>query len=134
MRRLQAVATYGTLQQRTAENATVVSSYVALSRPDGALLKLLFPASSLYREEFTRIYATKEWGEFGGGSGWGSTTEYTEVVRAELAQVVRELNITSLLDSSCGSMHWMPLALANITASQPGFRFMGTDVTCDLID
>jgi len=41
-------------------------------------------------------------------------------------------NINSMLDSSCGSMHWMPLVLREVAASRPNFKFMGTDVTCNL--
>ncbi len=47
---------------------------------------------------------------------------------------MRRYYISSMLDSSCGSMHWMPLVLEEAGKSQPGLRFMGTDVVCMLID
>lgn len=39
-----------------------------------------------------------------------------------------------MLDSSCGSMHWMPLVLQEHEKKQKDFKFMGTDVVCSLID
>jgi len=41
-----------------------------------------------------------------------------------------------MLDSSCGSMHWMPLVLKEAAAAnnKSDFSFMGTDVVCSLIN
>ena len=76
----------------------------------------------------------REWGPGGGGSGDGSDQGYTTNVRQQILNIIRRYNISSMLDSSCGSMHWMPLVLEEVEKSQPGFRFMGTDVVCMLID
>jgi hypothetical protein len=76
----------------------------------------------------------KEWGPGGGGSGDGSDQAYTANVRQQILNIIRRYNISSMLDSSCGSMHWMPLVLEEAEKSQPGFRFVGTDVVCMLID
>jgi hypothetical protein len=54
-------------------------------------------------------------------------------VRAALPGIIKRYNITSMLDSSCGSMLWMPLVLAEVEREQPGFRFHGSDVVCPLI-
>jgi hypothetical protein len=37
-----------------------------------------------------------------------------------------------MLDSSCGSMHWMPRVLAEVEEDKPRFKFYGSDVVCDL--
>jgi hypothetical protein len=60
--------------------------------------------------------------------------ERTEKLRAYLLDVIVRYNISSMLDSSCGSMLWMPLVLKEAEARNPGFKFMGTDVVCTLID
>lgn len=38
-----------------------------------------------------------------------------------------------MLDSSCGSMHWMPLVLKEVQEKDKYFKFMGTDVVCSLM-
>lgn len=137
VRDLRVMVTHGTLRQRLSWNVKekVTSKYAVVSTPDGIVTKLFFPSSSVYKEVFTHIYDKKIWSQGkGGGSGQGSTLEYTENIRVFLAEVVRAYNISSLLDSSCGSMWWMPLVLADISRTKPDFRFMGTDVTCSLID
>ena len=80
-----------------------------------------------------RCSGKKLWGYEGGGSGLGSTLNYTANVRQQLLTVLSRYNISSMLDSSCGSMHWMPLVLQEREKSKPDFRFMGTDVVCNLI-
>jgi len=90
--------------------------------------------SSVFRDRFTQIYANKVWSAAGGGSGDGSTLEYTSNIRRMLLDVLARYNISSMLDSSCGSMHWMPLVLQQRQQEQPGFKFMGTDVVCNLIE
>lgn len=64
----------------------------------------------------------------------GSTLERTEKIRTYLLDVINRFNITSMLDSSCGSMLWMPLLLEKAEEHNPSFRFMGTDVVCTLMD
>lgn len=70
----------------------------------------------------------------GEGSGLGSSVSYTKNIRATLPGLIKKYSINSMLDSSCGSMHWMPLVLKEVQAANKGFRFMGTDVVCSLID
>jgi hypothetical protein len=55
-------------------------------------------------------------------------------VRQHLTDVLTRYNVTSMLDSSCGSMHWMPLVVAEQEKAKPDFRFTGTDVVCSLIE
>jgi hypothetical protein len=40
----------------------------------------------------------------------------------------------SFLDSSCGSMHWMPLVAKAAHDADPDFRFTGSDAVCSLIE
>ncbi|KAF6257993.1 hypothetical protein COO60DRAFT_1520969 [Scenedesmus sp. NREL 46B-D3] len=63
-----------------------------------------------------------------------SSLERTSNIRRVLQGVVSKYNITSMLDSACGSMVWMPLALKEVEATNPSFKFMGSDVTCALVD
>lgn len=80
---------------------------------------------------------TKMWGagaNNGDGSGLGSSVPYTAKIRAALPALIKKYKINSMLDSSCGSMHWMPLVLREVKAQNKEFRFMGTDVVCSLID
>lgn len=55
-------------------------------------------------------------------------------VRAQLVDVIKSFGITSMMDTSCGSMAWMPQALEEIEAHSPGFMFAGSDVVCSLIE
>lgn len=76
----------------------------------------------------------KIWSTAGGGSGLGSSLDYTANIRKQLTDVLTRYKISSMLDSSCGSMHWMPLVLKEHEQKTPGFKFMGTDVVCSLIE
>ena len=77
--------------------------------------------------------AKKIWGKGGGGSGDGSAVPYTATIRAALPALITKYKIRSMLDSSCGSMHWMPLVLREVQDKDKEFRFMGTDVACSQI-
>lgn len=113
---IKAVAVYG----HTGRGAHVALS----SAPDATFDKVLFKSEAIHREEFSRVYRDKAWGVEGGGSGPESNLQQTATVRAALVSLLTRYNITSMLDSSCGGMTWMPLVLNNITArlSLPGHR------------
>jgi hypothetical protein len=78
--------------------------------------------------------AKKLWGAGGGGSGDGSNLLYTAMIRAALPAFIEKYKIRSMLDSSCGSMHWMPLVLRQVQDKDEEFKFMGTDVACSQIE
>jgi hypothetical protein len=78
--------------------------------------------------------AKKSWGAEGGASGPGSSVAFTTNIRAALPGLIKQYGISSMLDSSCGSIHWMPLVLKEVQQQKPDFKFMGTDVVCSLID
>lgn len=55
---------------------------------------------------FTRIYTKRRWkGE--SASGAGSSLEQTQAVREALPGLLRELEVSSLLDIPCGDLHWI---------------------------
>jgi hypothetical protein len=122
---VKVVAVYGWTNEQ--------GSYVALSAPDATFRKVIFASEARFREAFSMVYSKQIWGTAGGGSGAGSDVAYTTHIRNALINLLSKYRITSMLDSSCGSMAWMPLVLTNISSSQPAFKFMGTDVVDGLI-
>jgi hypothetical protein len=127
MKRLKVVAAYGVNTER--------GPYVALAAGfDGTYSKVLFKSENKYRNQFNEIYEKKLWSEAGGGSGPGSDVQFTARVREGLLAILQKYSIRSMLDSSCGSMVWMPITLRAIAATVPDFKFLGTDVACSLID
>lgn len=76
-------------------------------------------------EVFSAIYSRDEWG---GGSGPGSTLEYTRSYRAFLEQFVVEHDIRSVLDVGCGDWTFSEAINWN------GARYVGLDVTRSVIE
>jgi hypothetical protein len=86
-------------------------------------------------------------------SGVGSTLRYTENLRTQLPNLIKELSIKSILDAPCGDMNWMsvflennnkllytggdivkPLILDNIKKyKQDNINFIQLDITKDLL-
>jgi hypothetical protein len=118
-------------------------SGLSIIRLGDSSLCLLIEESPRFRELFEKIYETKKWGgkgELGGGSGFGSSLEYTLDLRGKLTRMLVELKIDSFIDSSVGSFMWMPFVLeeANKLRKQAdssfnGVKFLGTDVACKVI-
>jgi hypothetical protein len=90
-----------------------------------------FKSTPVFRDRFNWIYAVGEW-KGGGGSGDGSTLNATKVIRAALPGLFKKHGIKSFMDTSCGSMYWMPTLLEDVEKTIPGFKFHGTDVVCNL--
>lgn len=82
---------------------------------------------------FENIYKSKGWGPYARGSGPGSTLEYTSNMRKQLLNFLVNHNVQTIMDSSCGSMYWMPDVLKSYAKTNPAFHFLGLDVTCSLI-
>ena len=78
--------------------------------------------------KFNEIYNTFLWTSAGGGSGPGSTLEYTKTTRDIIYTVVNKYKINSILDSPCGAMVWMPELLKNLTATNRRFKYHGLDI------
>lgn len=106
------------------------SADTAFSHP----LRVFSLAMNTVQPTFSEVYKTQKWGSAGGGSGGGSTMDATVSVRASLSDVIAKYKIKSFLDSSCGSMHWMPLVARAAHEADPAFRYTGTDAVCSLVD
>jgi len=77
---------------------------------------------------FSDIYARGVWGRSGSRSGAGSNLEQTATLRAALAPLVAELEITSLLDIPCGDFFWMR------HVDLGAVRYIGADIVPALIE
>src|SRR6266700_236654 len=76
---------------------------------------------------FTRIYARNSWRDAESRSGPGSTIARTDLLRSRLSDMVRELQVRSLLDVPCGDFNWMRLT------ELPGVDYIGADVVLELV-
>ena len=79
-------------------------------------------------EVFQEIYADNLWNDAESRSGPGSTMAYTASVRAALARLFVERNITRFLDAPCGDFHWM-----RTVPTPPGMAYIGGDIVPALI-
>lgn len=79
-------------------------------------------------DTFDRIYEQNIWGNAESRSGDGSDTSGTERIRDSLAQLVKELNIRSMLDLPCGDFNWMQLM------DLEGIEYIGADVVERIVD
>src|SRR5580765_785582 len=75
---------------------------------------------------FTRIYSRNFWNNAESRSGPGSTAARTERLRPQLNQLLRELNIRTLLDVPCGDFNWMRLA------DLRSIQYTGADIVPEL--
>ena len=107
-----------------------------------ALLSLLSAAvaharSLLLRDpgaEFTRIYANRLWSNEAGGSGGGSTVEYTAGARKVLYNVIKLHNVTTMVDAPCGSFFWLPTLFERLTAENTALvEYTGLDVVASVV-
>ena len=80
------------------------------------------------QDVFTRIFRENQWGCDESRSGSGSDLEQTQVIRAELPQLCRELGIRSILDSPCGDFHWMK------EVDLDGVAYTGADIVSELVE
>jgi hypothetical protein len=83
---------------------------------------------------FQSVYNNKEWGDYGGGSGIGSSDNFTESLIKSLPKLLIELNVNSFIDISCGSFSWMNKVVKYMIENNESFRYTGYDVACQLID
>jgi hypothetical protein len=71
----------------------------------------------------------------GGGSGPGSTVTYTINCRKILYKLIKQYNVSSMLDAPCGAMAWMPILLANLSnETNKTFRYHGVDVVESVVN
>jgi len=79
---------------------------------------------------FTDIYKNNEWsmGQNDSKSGLGSSTEYTESISKNIVRLVNDLNIKTLVDTSCGDWHWFKKIRKQLKC-----KYTGIDIVNDLI-
>src|SRR5215208_5821360 len=78
-------------------------------------------------QRFRRIYDTNLWGAPASPSGLGSELDATAALRTELPRLLAILQLTSLLDASCGAAGW-------INRADLGVRYLGVDIVAPLIE
>ena len=83
---------------------------------------------------FTKVYAGSFWGSGGGGSGAGSTLQYTKPLRALLKRLVETLGIDSLVDIPCGAATWQDVLVKDLLELKPNFRYHGMEIVKSLVD
>lgn len=76
---------------------------------------------------FERIYRENLWGDPESASGTGSGTEATALVRHQLPELFRELNVRAVLDAPCGDFAWARDVAGGLE------RYVGFDIVPDLI-
>jgi len=90
---------------------------------------LAFHGDSDARTAFNTVYGTEQWGDAGGGSGSGSTLEFTRPTRHVLLSLLTKLEAGSMIDAPCGAMVWTaPFLREDVPPVIPGFRYLGVDV------
>lgn len=77
-------------------------------------------------ELFSEYYRVNFWGSAESRSGQGSTMLATEKTRAELAKLIRDLGVKSLLDAPCGDFNWMQHVDVG--------HYTGVEIVKDLVD
>jgi hypothetical protein len=76
---------------------------------------------------FTDIYRNNVWEGQDSVSGPGSGTHQTGTIAREISALLKELNISSMLDIPCGDFGWMKSVEMN------GIDYIGADIVKDLI-
>lgn len=83
---------------------------------------------------FTHIYNTSFWSNEGGGSGPGSTLDFTAGIRTYIADLVRREKLRGMMDIPCGAAFWIPALLEAIRKRDPCFEYVGVDVVAPVIE
>lgn len=79
------------------------------------------------KETFTFIYDTNYWSGTDSISGGGSNLHHTQVVIKRISDVIKEMNLHSVLDIPCGDFAWMQYVdLSDV-------NYIGGDIVDDLI-
>lgn len=77
---------------------------------------------------FTDIYRTNRWGSDETRSGPGSEVQRMKRVITQLGELVRDLEVRSVLDAPCGDFNWMQ------HVDLHGADYLGGDVVAELIE
>jgi SAM-dependent methyltransferase len=76
---------------------------------------------------FSRMYHRNSWANPESVSGDGSDLNQTRIIRRELATLIKQRAIETLLDAPCGDYHWMRTLDARLA------RYTGADVVPELV-
>jgi hypothetical protein len=87
----------------------------------------VFPRRAPPARVFAQIWKLGLWAAPQSRSGPGSTLERTAVVRRELSELLRRLQVRTLLDAACGDFHWMSCV------DLSGISYRGVDIVPPLI-
>lgn len=79
-------------------------------------------------EAFRHAYATNHWGSAESLSGPGASLDQTAVIRQQLPELCRRLNVRTLVDVPCGDFSWMALV------DLGGIDYIGGDLLPELIE
>ncbi|KAG7671447.1 hypothetical protein Ndes2526B_g09397 [Nannochloris sp. 'desiccata'] len=83
---------------------------------------------------FHDIYNSSIWGDYGNGSGEGSTIEMTKRTRLAVELLVTRYKVNALLDAPCGAMAWMPIVIQRLRQFNPRLKYCGVDVVLSVIE
>lgn len=79
-------------------------------------------------ETFEQIYESKHWNGAESVSGEGASVEQIEELKKNLPEIVRRLEIKTLLDLPCGDFSWMS------KIDLPIEKYIGGDIVAQLIE
>jgi SAM-dependent methyltransferase len=79
-------------------------------------------------DTFTEIYRSNAWDGTDSVSGRGSNAEQTARLVSELPGLLRDLQVTSLLDIPCGDFFWMK------QVDLAGIQYTGADIVPELVE
>ena len=87
--------------------------------------------NSILEPIFTKIYDEAVWkmGQDDSKSGLGSSNNWTIFIRKYLVQLVRDKNIKSIIDLSCGDWFWMKTIRKNFNS-----YYLGIDIVESVIE
>jgi len=87
--------------------------------------RLMFPQNT--KKVFRSIYKRNGWGSAESISGPGSTLAYTAHLRQQLPEILRSLQIKTLLDAPCGDCNWIN------KVDLSGIVYTGADIVPEII-
>ncbi|HEY2811168.1 MAG TPA: class I SAM-dependent methyltransferase [Rhabdochlamydiaceae bacterium] len=76
---------------------------------------------------FTSVYETNFWASSESRSGGGSTLESTQNLRNLLPELLKQLNVQTLLDAPCGDFNWMK------EVDLSAISYFGADIVREMI-
>jgi hypothetical protein len=86
------------------------------------------PVEPDLHDVFTDIYRTNRWGSDETRSGPGSELQRMKRVIGRLGELIKELDVHSILDAPCGDFNWMRYVDLH------GADYLGGDVVAELVE